>query len=192
MYPLFLGAGLIFLPLVVASFAGPIFGNLSDKHGPRWYATAGFVIACPCIILLRFVHENTLDQKVLLCALLALTGCTLTLVLTPMMAEITYAVDAKASRHPPGFFGKNGAYAQAYSLFNMAWAGGCLVGPLLSGLVNQRAGWAVTTLILGIVSIVTAIPTAIWTGGSIFKKRKHQREEADRVRANGEATTEGL
>ena len=101
-----------------------------------------------------------------------------------MMAEITYAVNAKAARHPPGFFGKNGAYAQAYSLFNMAWAGGCLVGPLLAGLVNQRAGWSVTTLILGIVSVVTALPTAVWTGGSIFKERRHRKEEAGRHQAD--------
>ncbi|KAK4539733.1 hypothetical protein LTR36_010386 [Oleoguttula mirabilis] len=173
------GAGLIFLPLVVVSFVGPVIGWLSDKYGPRWFATAGFVIASPFLILLRLVYKNTFDQKVLLCALLALIGVTLTLILTPMMAEITYAVDAKARRHPPGFFGKNGAYAQAYSLFNMAWAGGCLVGPLLAGLVNQRAGWAVTVLILGIGSVVTAIPTAVWTGGSIFKKRRRERIERD-------------
>jgi len=179
-----LGAGLIFLPLVVVSFAGPVIGNMSDKYGPRWFATAGFVASCPFLILLRLVHENTMRQKVLLCALLALIGCTLTLVLTPMMAEITYAVDAKAARHPPGFFGKNGAYAQAYSLFNMAWAGGCLVGPLLAGLVNQRAGWSVTTLILGVVSVVTALPTAVWTGGSIIKERRHRREEAGRSQVN--------
>lgn len=171
-----LGAGLIFLPIVIVSFVGPVVGWASDKVGPRWFATAGFVAACPFLILLRLVKEDTLGQKVLLCALLALIGTTLTLILTPMMAEITYAVDAKAQRHPPGFFGKNGAYAQAYSLFNMAWAAGCLVGPLLGGLVNQRAGWAVTTLILGIVSFVTAIPTAVWTGGSIWKERRRKRE----------------
>lgn len=174
------GAGLIFLPIVAASFLGPIFGSLSDKYGPRWFAAAGFVAACPPLILLRFVREDTLQQKVLLCALLALIGLTLTLVLTPEMAEIAYAVEAKAKRHPPGFFGKNGAMAQAYSLFNMAWAAGCLVGPLLAGLVNQNAGWAVTTLILGILSVVTAIPTVIWTGGSIWKARRANREHTDR------------
>lgn len=176
-----LGAGLIFLPIVVVSFAGPAVGWASDKYGARWLATVGFVAACPFLILLRLVHKNTMDQKVLLCALLALIGTNLTLVLTPMMAEITYAVEAKASRHPPGFFGKNGAYAQAYSLFNMAWAAGCLVGPLLSGLVNQRAGWAVTVLILGCLSLATAIPTAIWTGGSIFKKRKREKDVVEDV-----------
>lgn len=165
------GAGLIFLPIVTASFIGPVIGRLSDKYGPRWFATAGFVLSCPFLILLRLVDHNTLNQKVLLCALLALVGCGLTLALTPIMAEISYAVDAKAKRHPPGFFGKNGAYAQAYALFNMAWAAGAMIGPLLAGLVQNSHGWPTATLILGCVSIFTAIPTAIWTGGSMFKVR---------------------
>ncbi|KAK4503372.1 hypothetical protein PRZ48_004287 [Zasmidium cellare] len=93
------------------------------------------------------------------------------------MAEIAYAVEAKAARRPAGFFGKNGAYAQAYALFNMAWAAGSMIGPLLAGLVNESHGWPTATLILGCVSIFTAIPTAIWTGGSIFKKRRRQREQ---------------
>jgi MFS family permease len=171
-----IGAGLIFLPVVIVTFVGPIIGYYSDKLGPRWFATAGFILATPFLILLRLVSENTVGHKVLLCALLALIGICLTLMITPMMAEITYAVDAKASRRPKGFFGKNGAYAQAYSLFNMAWAAGCLVGPLLAGLVNQRAGWGVTTLILGVVSAVTAIPAVIWTGGSIWKLRRARKE----------------
>lgn len=171
-----LGAGLIFLPIVIVSFLGPLVGWACDRVGPRWFATAGFAACCPILILLRLVHDNTLQQKVLLCALLALFGLTQTVVLTPMMAEITYSVDAKAQTRPPGFFGKNGAYAQAYSLFNMAWAAGSMVGPLLAGLVNQRAGWGVTTMILGIVSIVTAIPAVIWTGGSLRKELGRKRE----------------
>ncbi|OTA22994.1 hypothetical protein BTJ68_13992 [Hortaea werneckii EXF-2000] len=137
-----LGAGLIFLPIVVVSFLGPLVGD-------------------------GLATESVQD---------ALFGLTQTVVLTPMMAEITYAVDAKAQTRPPGFFGKNGAYAQAYSLFNMAWAAGSMVGPLLAGLVKQRAGWGVTTMILGIVSIVTAIPAVIWTGGSIRKELGRKRE----------------
>ncbi|KAK0864378.1 hypothetical protein LTR87_015827 [Friedmanniomyces endolithicus] len=173
------GAGLIFLPLVVASFFGPLVGWASDRIGPRWLATSGFALSCPFLILLRLVERESFGQKALLCALLGFVGVGLTLVLTPMMAEITYAVDARARRLPAGAFGVNGAYAQAYSLFNMAWAGGCLVGPLLAGLVNQRAGWGPTTLILGVVSIATAVPTAVWTGGSIWKKRRSDREAAE-------------
>lgn len=165
-----IGAGIIFLPIVVPSFIGPLIGRASDKHGPRWLATAGFILSCPFLILLRLVDRNTLSQKVMLCAFLALTGVGLTLAIVPLMAEISYAVDAKARRRPPGFFGKNGAYAQGYGLFNMAWAAGSMIGPLLAGFVQESHGWPVATLILGCVSVFTAIPTAIWTGGSIFKQ----------------------
>lgn len=175
-----IGAGLVFLPVVLASFIGPVIGKLSDKYGPRWLATSGFILACPFLILLRLVNENNINHKVMLCAFLALIGLGLTLALTPIMAEISYAVDAKAKRRPPGFFGKNGAYAQAYGLFNMAWACGSMIGPLLGGLVNNSEGWPTATLILGCVSIFTALPTVIWTGGSIFKlRRKRQQSPAD-------------
>lgn len=175
-----IGAGLIFLPIVVVSLIGPVFGRLSDKHGPRWYATVGYTLACPFLILLRLVNENTIGDKILLCALLALIGVCLTIMVTPMMAEITYAVTDKAARRPPGYFGPNGAYAQAYALFNVAWAGGCLIGPLLAGLVTAAHGWGVATLILGIISLVTAIPVVIYCGGSIFKKRKQKRQAKPR------------
>ncbi|KAM0720619.1 hypothetical protein Q7P37_004756 [Cladosporium fusiforme] len=177
------GAGVIFLPIVVPTFLGPWIGGLSDKHGPRWYATAGFAGCCPFLILLRLVDHNSLRQKVLLCALLALIGLFLTLALTPIMAEITYAVVAKESRRPRGYYGKNGAYAQAYSLFNIAWAAGSMVGPLLAGLVVEARGWPTATLILGCVSVYTALPTAVWTGGSFFKKRKRVVEEKEQVEA---------
>lgn len=171
-----IGAGLIFLPLTLPSFASPVIGWLADKYGPRWLGTAGFILAIPPLILLRLVEHDGIGQKVLLCALLAIIGVTLNLILVPMMAEITYAVEAKAANRPPGYFGKGGAYAQAYGLFNMSFAGGSMAGPLLAGLVRQQAGWGTTTLVLGCLSAFTAVPTLLWGGGSIFKQRKAKRD----------------
>jgi MFS family permease len=172
-----LGAGLIFLPIVIASFLGPLIGGLADKYGPRWLATSGFLLTTPFLILLRLVDHNSIGQKVLLCALLVLIGLGLNLALVPLMAEITYAVQAKAERAPPGRYGKNGAYAQAYGLFNMAWAAGSMIGPLLAGLVVEARGWGTATLILAVVCAITAVPTVVWTGGSWFKERKRKRME---------------
>lgn len=174
-----IGAGLIFLPLTLPAFASPVVGWLSDRYGPRWLATVGFVLAVPPLVLLRLVTHDSLRQKALLCALLAVIGITLNLILTPLMAEISYAVTAKADKRPPGFFGSGGAYAQAYGLFNMAFAGGSMAGPLLAGLVKQRAGWGTTTLVLACVSAVSALPTLIWSGGSISKQRKARRKGED-------------
>ncbi|GAB7341742.1 hypothetical protein MBLNU457_g0076t1 [Dothideomycetes sp. NU457] len=171
------GAGLIFLPIVVPSFLDPIIGWTSDKYanGARWLATIGFVAACPILILLRLVSYDSIRQKVLLCALLALLGLTLSMVLVPLMAEITYAVEATAAKRPEGFLGDKGAYAQAYGLFNMAFAGGCLVGPLVGGLINQHYGWGATTLALGCMSIFSAVPTFWWTGSSWRKARGNKK-----------------
>ncbi|KAG9947027.1 MFS general substrate transporter, partial [Aureobasidium melanogenum] len=188
-----IGAGLIFLAVTIPSFTGPLVGGYADKHGVRWLATSGFIIVGPCFILMRLVDHNDIRQKVLLCALLALIGLGITLSLTPLMAEVSYAVDAQGAKRPAGFFGKNGAFAQAYGLFNMAYAAGTLAGPLLAGLVKQRAGWGTTTLVLGCVSFVCVVPTVIWCGGSIFKLRRKQTAEkaetAEGIRKTSRSST---
>ena len=52
-----------------------------------------------------------------------------------------------------------------------------MVGPLLAGLVVEARGWPTATLILGCVSVFTALPTAVWTGGSLFKRRLQRAEK---------------
>ena len=49
------GAGLIFLPLTLPSFLGPLVGRICDRFGSRWPMTAGFLCLCPILTLLRCV-----------------------------------------------------------------------------------------------------------------------------------------
>ncbi|MCJ1362369.1 hypothetical protein MMC16_001472 [Acarospora aff. strigata] len=165
------GAGLIFLALIIPSFSAPLVGWASDKYGPRWLATTGFILAFPFLVLLRLVTHHSLPQIVLLCALLALLGLSLTLVMPPLMAEITYVVEAKEKKNP-GLFGKKGAYAQAYGLFNCAFAAGTLIGPIWAGFVEQRAGWGTMAWSLGLLSALSAVPTVVWTGGLLTRRRE--------------------
>jgi MFS family permease len=169
------GAGLIFLPLVIPSFISPVVGMLADKYGPKYLAAAGFLLACPFLILLRLIDYNSIGQKVLFCALLALVGLWISVVMVPLMAEVSYVVEAK-EKSAPGIFGERGAYAQAYALFNVAFAAGTLVGPIWGGFVNQKAGWGVLTLSLGLLTAVSSVPVAIWTGGP---RRRRDREVMD-------------
>ncbi|KAL9613146.1 MAG: hypothetical protein Q9167_002311 [Letrouitia subvulpina] len=166
-----LGAGLSFLPIVLPQFLSPLVGTFSDKYGARLPACIGFVLNTPFVILLRLVNHSGREQAVLLCALLALIGAALTIILTPVLAEFSYAVETKEKKHP-GLFGEKGAYAQAYGLFNCAFAGGMLVGPLWAGTVVQREGWAMMCLTLGILSLVSAIPAGLFIGGWIGKRRR--------------------
>ncbi|KIW08795.1 uncharacterized protein PV09_00729 [Verruconis gallopava] len=166
-------AGLIFIPLLLPSFASPIIGWAVDKFGPRWITTTGFLLFAPIEVLLRFVTHDTLGQKAVLCVLLALLGLSLDFSTTPLLVEITFVVMQK-EKDNPGLFGKGGAYAQAYGLFNFAWACGCLVGPIWAGLVREHAGWGTMTWSIGLLSGLTVVPVFVWTGGSIFDKGKRQ------------------
>ena len=160
-----IGGGLAFLPLLIPAFAGPLMGMICDRFGARWPTVAGFLLTLPCFVLLRFVTHDTLEQKVLLCALLALAGVALTLAFTPLMTEIAHVVNEQEGLNP-GVYGRRGGHAQAYALFNMAWAAGTLVGPIWSGYVKQSAGWDTMAWSLGTLGAVTAVPTALWMSSS--------------------------
>lgn len=167
------GAALLFLPIVIPSFVAPLFGWLSDRFGGRYFVMAGFLAAVPPLVCLRFVDNNSIDDKVLLCVLLAIVGLSFALTFPPILAEISGVVEAKeksmlAKGHPG--FGKGGAYAQAYALFNVAFAAGCMVGPLLAGFIVEARGWGTMAWVLGLFSGVSAVPAFLWLGGWFFSK----------------------
>lgn len=160
-------AGLIFLAIYIPNFVAPAVGALSDRFGPRYLVSLGFVLAIPPWAALRFVYHNSMEQKVLLGLILALIGVTLTMAMTPLMAEITYVVEAKEKKNP-GIYGTAGVYGQAYALFIMAFALGTLIGPLWAGFVNQHHGWGTMGWSLSILSGAGAVPAFVWTGGFIM------------------------
>ncbi|PVH94365.1 MFS general substrate transporter [Periconia macrospinosa] len=168
-------AALLFLPLVIPSFVAPLFGWLSDRFGGRYLVAIGFLFTCPPLVCLRFVNENTLRVKVLLCALLALIGLFLTMTYPALMAEISAVVEAKEKKmlaRGEAAYGKGGAYAQAYALFNVAFAAGCMIGPLLAGFIVQKRGWPTMGWVLGLLTGITAVPSFLWMGGFIFEGKK--------------------
>lgn len=171
------GAGLIFICLVVPHMASPLVGGFSDRYGSRFITTTGLLGSVPCWVLMRFVTYNSIDQKVLLCALLVLIGAFLTLVMAPLMAEIDHAV-ALEEKKKPGSMGKKGAAAQGFGLFNLAFALGTLIGPLWAGFTVENAGWSTMGWSMAILSGVCAITTFIWTGGRIMLKDKQRSESA--------------
>ncbi|KAF1988099.1 MFS general substrate transporter, partial [Aulographum hederae CBS 113979] len=161
-------AGLIFLPITLTAFLSPIVGWGVDRYGARWFVTAGFVALAPFELLLILVTKNTLEQKVTLCVLLAFIGITFDMMIPPLLVEVTAVIAAKEEK-TPGIFGLKGAMAQAYGLFNLAWALGSFIGPIWAGFVNERLGWATMAWSLSLLSFVSAIPMAVWTGGSILE-----------------------
>ncbi|KAI1085147.1 MFS general substrate transporter [Whalleya microplaca] len=157
-------AGILFLALFVPGFVSPFVGWLADRYGAKWPSVFGFCSTVPLLVCLRFVTENTIQQKILLGFLLALLGIALAFSNTPLMAEISYVIEERAAKHP-GIFGEKGVYGLGYGLFTMAFALGGTVGPLWSGYVVDSAGWGTMTWSFAIWAASAAVVAYIWLGG---------------------------
>ena len=79
------------------------------------------------------------------------------MLLAPLASEMSFVVDDYA-REFPGAMGSSKAYAQAYSLFNCALAGGQFIGPALSGLIYHKTNWGVTMGVLAAFCASGAVP----------------------------------
>ena len=86
------------------------------------------------------------------------------------MAEIVYMVEQKANESPQRYGSANKAYAQAFSLFCMAYSVGSIFGPICAGLVRDTAGWITMGWVLDLISGVTTVPTGLLCGRWILKR----------------------
>ena len=159
-----IGAGLIFLAIVLPTFAAPIAGAIVDRSGPKWMVAGGFLVASPILICLRFVSENTLGHQVLLCSLLAGIGLCLACISGPLMAEITWSIQEDSSDFTAV------PYAFAYGLYTVSFACGAAIGPIFGGILSDNVGWWAVGLSLGALTAFSALVSATWTGGPLRLK----------------------
>ncbi|KAI1466105.1 MFS general substrate transporter [Daldinia caldariorum] len=156
-------AGIMFLAIFVPGFISPLVGWLADKYGARWLCVFGFCLLIPLLVCLRFVTENSIGHKVLLCVLLAISGIALAFANVPLMAEITYVIEAKDAEKP-GIFGEKGVYGLGYGLFNMAFSLGGVIGPLWAGYLVESAGWGTLTWSFAVWAASGAVVSFFWLG----------------------------
>ncbi|KAI8629885.1 MFS transporter-like protein [Xylariaceae sp. FL1651] len=168
--------GILLLALFIPGFIAPLAGWLADKYGAKWPSFVGFIATTPILVSLQFVTENTLQHKILLAVLLALAGFTLPFSMTPLMAEISYVIEAKEAKSP-GIFGEKGVYGLAYGLFNTAFALGGIVGPIWAGYVVESAGWGTLAWTFGLWSASAAAVVFFWLGGQDKKPATSVAEE---------------
>ncbi|KAJ4368884.1 hypothetical protein N0V83_005966 [Neocucurbitaria cava] len=153
-----LAAGLIFLCIAIPTFGGPLAGALSDRFGARWIAVSGFALTAPMLVLLRLVQQDSLEHKVLLCALLTMAGAALTLFLAPLGAECSFVAEETSEEMGCDL------YASSFSLMNCALASAGLLGPLAAGGLVNAAGWKWMTVALGSFCALGIVPCALVTG----------------------------
>lgn len=151
-------AGLVFLTFTLASCAGMAVGRYVDRHGTKWFATCGLVMCSVPLALLRVVQHNTTVHKATLCVLLVLIGLCFALIVSPTYKNFTNCVNDLQGTADDS---QRDDFAQAYSLMSMAYSAGCFLVFLVT-LVERCWGWSNIFSILGCVSVLTAVPAALW------------------------------
>lgn len=163
--------GLIFVPVTLPSFFDPLIGCFTDRFPwtRRYVACAAFVGAVPALVCLRFVRNDSVHDKVMLCGLLALLGFCLAAMLAIILVEVSYIVKEKEAKRPT-VWGKGGSIALAYGLLNSSFSAGSLVGPFLAGCLREKVGWGTMGWALALVSGISGVPAFLFFGGC-FRKR---------------------
>ncbi|ERT02275.1 MFS transporter [Sporothrix schenckii 1099-18] len=187
-------AGLIFFALFIPPLVlSPPVGVLADRWGAKWLSLVGFVALVPLLVCLRFVDHNTYQQKVLLGVLLSLTGVALTFSNVPIMAEISFTIEAEEERSP-GVWGSKGVYGVGYGLFNTAFALGSAGGSLIAGYIHADYSWATMAWVVSIWCGVGALSVAFGVGefrvGPPAKPKHNSAMDAGAVLADAPATSE--
>ncbi|GKZ32627.1 hypothetical protein AbraIFM66950_002152 [Aspergillus brasiliensis] len=169
------GQGLIFVPLSVPHISDPFFGWINDKYANarRYMAAGALFTTVPFMVLLRLVTHDSMGQKVLLCALLALVGVCIASLMPPLLVEASYIVQEKEAQDP-NIFGKGGAMALAYGILNSAYAAGTIVGPFFAGFIRESAGWKTMTWALALLTGVSGVPILLFLGGFLFRKKQSE------------------
>jgi nitrate/nitrite transporter NarK len=154
-------ASLLWIAIVLPSLATPLVGMMVDRFGGKYFGTVGFLVSAVCLVALRFVDSDSLGQKVLLCAMLALIGASLGTIIPVFSAEVNVVANELAQGS--GGFGDRGIFAQAGAVWWATYTMGLAIGPLWGGLVRESAGWATMGWSLAILCAVTAVPVFRYT-----------------------------
>jgi Na+/melibiose symporter-like transporter len=151
--------GLVFLAQVIPTFiATPLAGVITDKYGSKVVAFSTLVVCAITMFLIGIPSSSTPGGIVPLIIIFAIQGFTAFAFITPVLPEMAYVVD---SLNPDN--GDSGQ-GMSYALFNIAFALGGLVGPLLGGFLYGKIGFFNMCIVMGAFLAACAPYVFFFTG----------------------------
>ncbi|KAM5474593.1 hypothetical protein MauCBS54593_002169 [Microsporum audouinii] len=147
--------------MAIPGMAGALARKLVNGYRPRVSAIVSFTIVAATLIPLRFVQHPVIAEYSLLIGLLPTNGLT---ICAASLAAILEVFEAIYFPESSGTSNNANPVAQGYTLYNMAFAGGQLVGPILGGFLKARLGWNTMTLVIALITGATAVASALYTG----------------------------
>ena len=141
------GVGVMFAVAVLTSIAANVIvGRLTSTAGPRVLIGGGVAIG---VVALSLVGLG--DAVWIVAVGLGLLGIAVAAVLVPATVVIG---QQGAHARPPTLGG-------AYALFNLAYAGGTAVGPLLAGAAVQGLGFGPAMIVVAVVTFAATVAALV-------------------------------
>ncbi|KAG1445185.1 hypothetical protein G6F46_010954 [Rhizopus delemar] len=167
--------GILFIAEVAPAFiASPLAGMIADKYGPKIVVIPTWLLCSVSLLLTGIPNKSTAGGIAPLVVLLVIQGFCVAAFLTPVLSEIGYVVQ---SQNPDG--GDDGQ-GRSYGLFNVAFALGGIVGPLLGGYLYSAIGFFWLCIVAGCFLLVCAPYVFFFVGERgklIVRPPKTNREE---------------
>lgn len=161
--------GSIFLGLQIpAMFLAPFIGWVRDTIGLRWPTTIGWALTAP---LLWFsgvpgqddflgVGSGTRGQAAFIASIVGV-GITTTLVRGAGTFQLTTTLH-ELREADPNIFGPGGGSSRVFSLTEMSFASGLMLGPLVCGSLADAVGFYYTACALAAVSAFVAVTSFVF------------------------------
>ncbi|KAF7722854.1 hypothetical protein EC973_002656 [Apophysomyces ossiformis] len=169
--------GLVFLAQVIPTFvATPLAGYFSDKYGSKIVCLSTTLLCVVMVALMGIPNANTPGGIVPLIIIFAIQGFSSFAFITPVLPDLANVVQ---QQNPDG--GDDGQ-GRSYAFFNMAFASGALVGPIIGGYMYASIGFFWMCITIAAVLLICTPPIYLYMGEPgklIVRQRKAETPVTD-------------
>ncbi|KAF7723162.1 hypothetical protein EC973_002297 [Apophysomyces ossiformis] len=181
--------GLVFLAQVLPDFvSAPLAGYLTDRYGPKVVCLVNLIVCAITVALMGIPSSTTPGGIAPLIVIFALQGFSAFAFVAPVLPELTQIVKGY---NPDG--GDDGQ-ARSYAFFNIAFASGALVGPIIGGYMYASIGffWMCITMAVFLVLCAPLIYFYMGEPGKFIvrqaenaSKKEEMRDQLSRCESDG-------
>ncbi|KAB8072432.1 major facilitator superfamily domain-containing protein [Aspergillus leporis] len=159
-----LSVGMSFLAIQVPTIClSPGIGWLRDRVGIRYSNSLGWVLIAPLLWLLGvpgqssfpWASAETNGQAIFITALIGI-GIVMTLVRGAGTIQLVAVIKDMESKNPK-VFGEHGGSSRVFSMVEVAFSLGCMLGPLLSGSLSEAIGYYYMNVTLAAICLLVAL-----------------------------------
>lgn len=161
--------GALFILLAFSILIDPYVGYMTDLKGPRVISVFGLSLGTVIWLAFCTVTKNSTTDRIILSVPLFLLGFSIGCIQTPNMVEVSLAMEEMNQKSQHGFDTPK-IMGRAYSLLNMSYGIGSVLGPFWGGFVIKSCGWSVLCLSFVALNALGACLALRFSGGPAEKR----------------------